>query len=161
MGSVVKFERGNGHDAEPVARTVSRKANAVWLGATRAGSGTISVGCAAPDEKPFTFATYFESGQRSDPAELLAAAHAGCFIMNLAVALRAAGYTATELSAEAVITLEPEGPGHRVSRSALTVRARAPSVTQAEFEAIACYAVHTGPISKALRAQITLDAKLI
>jgi osmotically inducible protein OsmC len=161
MDSIVKFERSNGHAAEPIARTVIRKANAAWLGTTRAGSGTVSIGCAAPDEKPFTFATYFESGRRSDPAGLLAAAHAGCFIMNLAVALRAAGYTASELSAEAVVTLEPDGANHRVSRSALTVRARAPSVTQAEFEAIAWYAVHSGPISKALRAQITLDAKLI
>jgi osmotically inducible protein OsmC len=161
MGSIVKFERSNGHAAEPIARTVIRKANAMWLGTTRAGSGTISIGGAAAGEKPFTFATYFESGQQSDPAELLAAAHAGCFIMNLAVALRAAGYSATDLSAEAVITLEPDGPGHRVSHSALTVRARVPSVTKAEFEAIAWYAVHSGPISKALRVQITLDAKLI
>jgi len=64
MGSIVKFARSNGHDAEPVARTVIRKANAVWLGAARACSGTISIGSAAPVEKPFTFATYFESGQR-------------------------------------------------------------------------------------------------
>ena len=161
MGTIVQFGRSNGHAAESIARTLVRKANAVWLGTTRAGSGTISTGGAAADEKPFTFATYFESGQRSDPTELLAAAHAGCFIMNLAVALRTAGYTATDLSAEAVITLEPDGPDHRVSRSALTVRARVPGVAQAEFEAIGWYAVHRGPISKALRAQITLDAKLI
>ena len=161
MGSIVKFERSNGHAAESIARTVIRKANAVWLGTARAGSGTISIGGAAAGEKPLTFASYFESGQRSEPTELLAAAHAGCFIMNLAAALRAAGCAATELSAEAVITLEPDGPGHRVSHSALTVRARVPRITQAEFEAIAWYAVHTGPISKALRAQITLDAKLI
>ena len=161
MGSVVKFERSNGHAAEPIARTLIRKANAVWLGTTRAGSGTISIGGATPDEKPFTFATYFESGQRSNPEELLAAAHAGCFILNLAVGLRAAGYTATELSVDSVLTLEPDGPGHRISCSALTLRARVPGVTKAEFEAIAWYAVPAGPVSKALRAQITLDAKLI
>jgi len=161
MGSIVKFARSNGHDAEPVARTVIRKANAVWLGTARACSGTISIGSAAPVEKPFTFATYFESGQRSDPEELLAAAHVGCFIMNLAVLLRTAGYKATDLSAEAVLTLEPDGPGQRISCSALTVRARVPGITKAEFDAIAWYAVHAGTISKVLRAQITLDAKLI
>lgn len=161
MGSVVKFDRGNGHHAEPVARTVIRKANAVWLGNARACSGTISIGHAAPDDKPFTFATYFESGQRSDPEELLAAAHVGCFVMNLAVSLRAAGYTATELSAEAVLTFEPDGPGRRISCSALSVRARVPGVTKSEFDAIAWYAVHAGTISKALRSQIMLDAKLI
>jgi osmotically inducible protein OsmC len=161
MGSVVKFNRGNGHDSEPVARTVIRKANAVWRGTTRAGSGTISIGGAAPDEKPFTFATYFESGQRSDPEELLAAAHVGCFIVNMAVSLRAAGYKATELTAEAVLTLEPDGPGQRISCSGLSVRARVPGITKAEFDAIAWYAVHAGTISKTLRTQITLDAKLI
>jgi lipoyl-dependent peroxiredoxin len=161
MSSVMEFARSNDHDGEPVARTVIRKANAVWLGTTRAGSGTISVGGAAPDEKPFTFATYFESGQRSDPEELLAAAHVGCFIMNLAVSLRAAGYKATELSAEVVLTLEPDGSGQRISCSALTVRARIPGVSKAEFDAIAWYAVHAGTISKALRSPITLDAKLI
>ena len=161
MGSVVKFARSNGHDAQPLERTVIRKANAVWLGTTRTGSGTISIGCAATDERPFTFATYFESGQRSDPEELLAAAHVGCFIMNLGVSLRTAGYKVTELSAEAVLTLEPDGPGQRISCSALTVRARVPGVTKAEFDAIAWYAVHAGTISKALRSQITLDAQLI
>ena len=161
MGSVVKFQRGNGHDAEPVARTVIRKANAVWLGTTHSGSGTISIGGAAADEKPFTFATYFESGQRSDPEELLAAAHVSCFVMNLAVSLRTAGYKATELRADAVLTLEPDGPGHRIICSALSVRARVPGVSKAEFDAIAWYAVHAGTISKVLRAQITLDAKLI
>lgn len=161
MGSILKFERGDGRAAEPVAGSLIRKANAVWLGTTRAGSGTISIGGAAPDEKPFTFATYFESGQRSDPEELLAAAHVGCFVMNLAVSLRAAGYKATELIAEAVLTLEPDGPGQRVSCSELTVRARVPGITKAEFDAIAWYAVHAGTISKALRSQITLDARLM
>jgi osmotically inducible protein OsmC len=161
MGSILKFERGDGRAAEPVAGRLIRKANAVWLGTTRAGSGTISIGGAVPDEKPFTFATYFESGQRSDPEELLAAAHVGCFVMNLAVSLRAAGYKATELIAEAVLILEPDGPGQRVSCSKLTVRARVPGITKAEFDAIAWYAVHAGTISKALRSQITLDARLM
>ena len=161
MGSILKFERRNAPAAEPVAGTCIRKANALWLGTTRAGSGTISIAGAVGDEKPLSFAAYFESGQRSDPEELLAAAHVGCFVMNLATSLRAAGYQPTELDAQAVLTLEPDENGQSISCSELTVRARVPGVSKAEFDAIAWYAVHAGTISKALRSQITLDARLM
>ena len=92
---------------------------------------------------------------------MLAAAHAGCFTAALTFSLQAAGYTRTELSTEAVITQEPEGPGFRISCSALTLRSKVPNLTRATFDTMAWHAVNNCPISKVLRTQIRLDAKLL
>ncbi|MHB8531076.1 MAG: OsmC family peroxiredoxin, partial [Caulobacteraceae bacterium] len=92
--------------------------------------------------------------------ELIAAAHAGCFTMALAFQLQAAGYTPSELSTEAAVTLEPEGAGFRISRSALTLSAEVPGLDQARFDELAANAEKTCPVSKALKAEITLDATL-
>ena len=95
------------------------------------------------------------------PEELLAAAHAGCFTMALAFGLQAGGYTATELTTEAAVTLEPEGQGFRISRSALTLRGKVPNLDEAAFVRMAGDAEKNCPVSKVLNAAITLDAKLI
>jgi osmotically inducible protein OsmC len=92
---------------------------------------------------------------------LIAATHAGCFTMALAFQLQAAGFTPTELSTEAAVTLEPEGQGFRISRSALTLRAQVPKLDEAAFTRIAGDAEKNCPVSKALNAAITLDAKLV
>ena len=91
---------------------------------------------------------------------LLAAAHASSFLMNLALGLQAAGYSPRELSAEAVVTLEPDGPGVRIGCSALRLRAKVPGLARRAFEALAWHAERTCPVSKALNAQVTLDARL-
>jgi len=138
-----------------------RKAKAVWRGTGRTGNGDLSTDSGVLAETPYYFRTRFENEKGTNPEELLAAAHAGCFTMALAFRMQAAGYTPTELNTDAAITLEPEGQGFRVSRSALTLRAQVPNLDEAEFARLASDAEKTCPISKVLNAEITLDAKLI
>lgn len=137
-----------------------RKARAIWHGTGRDGNGHLSTDSGVLAETPYSFRTRFESERGTNPEELIAAAHAGCFTMALAFGLQAAGYTPAELSTEAAVTLEPEGQGFRISRSALTLRARVPNLDQTAFEKIAGDAEKNCPVSKVLNAAITLDAKL-
>ena len=111
-------------------------------------------------ETPYSFRTRFENKKGTNPEELIAAAHAGCFTMALAFQLQGAGFTPTELSTEAAVSLEPEGQGFRITRSALTLRANVPNLDQAAFDKMAGEAEKNCPVSKVLNAQITLDAKL-
>jgi lipoyl-dependent peroxiredoxin len=138
-----------------------RKAKAVWRGAGRDGSGNLSTDSGVLAETPYSFRTRFENEKGTNPEELIAAAHAGCFTMALAFQLQAAGFTPTELSTEAAVTLEPEGQGFRISQSALTLRAQVPKLDEAAFTRIASDAEKNCPVSKALNAAITLDAKLV
>jgi len=111
-------------------------------------------------QTPYSYKTRFESDKGTNPEELIAAAHAGCFTMALAFQLQAAGYTPTELSTEAAVSIEPEGQGFRINRSALTLRGSVPNLDQARFSELAGAAEKSCPVSKVLNAQITLDAKL-
>ena len=138
-----------------------RKAKAVWRGAGRDGSGDLSTDSGVLAKTPYSFKTRFENEKGTNPEELIAAAHAGCFTMALAFQLQAAGFTPTELSTEAAVTLEPEGQGFRISQSALTLRAQVPKLDEAAFTRIASEAEKNCPVSKALNAAITLDAKLV
>lgn len=137
-----------------------RKAKAVWRGTGRAGNGQLSTGSGVLAETPYSFRTRFENEKGTNPEELIAAAHAGCFTMALAFQLQGAGFTPTELSTEAAVSLEPEGQGFRITRSALTLRANVPNLDQAAFDKMAGEAEKNCPVSKVLNAQITLDAKL-
>jgi lipoyl-dependent peroxiredoxin len=138
-----------------------RKAKAVWHGTGRDGSGDLSTDSGVLAKTPYSFKTRFESEKGTNPEELIAAAHAGCFTMALAFQLQGAGYTPTELSTEAAVSLEPEGKGFRIARSALTLRAQVPNLSEAAFNQMARDAELNCPISKVLKAEITLDAKLI
>jgi lipoyl-dependent peroxiredoxin len=138
-----------------------RKAKAVWRGTGRAGNGTLSTDSGVLAEIPYSFRTRFENEKGTNPEELIAAAHAGCFTMALAFGLQGAGFTPTELTTEAAVTLEPEGQGFRISRSALTLRAQVPNLDQAAFARLAGEAEKNCPVSKVLNAAITLDAKLV
>jgi osmotically inducible protein OsmC len=138
-----------------------RKAKAVWHGTGRAGSGTLSSDSGVLAETPYSFKTRFENEKGTNPEELIAAAHAGCFTMALAFQMQAAGLTPTELATEAAITLEQEGQGFKISKSALTLRAKVPNLDQAAFAKMAGEAEKNCPVSKVLKAEITLDAKLI
>jgi lipoyl-dependent peroxiredoxin len=102
-----------------------RKARAVWHGTGRAGDGKLSSDSGVLDQTRYSFRTRFENEKGTNPEELIAAAHAGCFTMSLAFVLQGAGLTPTELNTEAAVTLEPDGQGFRISRSALTLRAGA------------------------------------
>ena len=137
-----------------------RKAKAVWRGTGRDGSGVLSTDSGVLAETPYSFKTRFESEKGTNPEELIAAAHAGCFTMALAFRLQRAGYTPTELSTEAAVTLEQDDAGFRISRSALTLRAQVPNLDEAAFARMANDAEKNCPVSKVLKAEITLDAKV-
>jgi lipoyl-dependent peroxiredoxin len=138
-----------------------RRAKAVWRGTGRAGNGSLSTDSGVLADTPYSCRTRFENEKGTNPEELSAAAHAGCFTMALAFGLQAAGFTPTELTTEAAVTLEPEGQGFRISRSALTLRAQVPNLDEAAFVRIAGDAEKNCPVSRVLNAAITLDAKLI
>jgi lipoyl-dependent peroxiredoxin len=116
-----------------------RKAKAVWRGTGRAGGGNLSTDSGALAETPYSFKTRFEN---------VKAAHAGCFTMALAFGLQGAGYIPTELGTEAAVTLDPEGQGFRISRSALTLRGRVPNLDEATFARMAGDAEKNCPVSK-------------
>lgn len=138
-----------------------RKAKAVWRGTGRDGKGNLSTDSGVLAETPYSFRTRFENEKGTNPEELIAAAHAGCFTMALAFQLQSAGHTPTELNTEAAVTLESEGQGFRISRSALTLRAQVPNIDAATFNRLASDAEKNCPVSKLLKAEITLDAKLV
>jgi osmotically inducible protein OsmC len=138
-----------------------RKAKAVWRGTGRAGTGELSTDSGVLAETPYSFKTRFENEKGTNPEELIAAAHAGCFTMALAFQLQGAGFTPTELATEAAVSLDPEGQGFRISRSALTLRASVPNLDEATFIRLAGLAEKNCPVSKVLNAEITLDAKLV
>src|SRR3954465_15100304 len=138
-----------------------RKARAVWRGTGKDGKGELTTDSGVLSSTPFSFKTRFESEKGTNPEELIAAAHAGCFTMALAFQLQGAGFTPTELSTEAAVTLEQEGQGFRISRSALTLRAQVPNLDEAAFARMAGEAEKNCPVSKVLNAEITLDAKLM
>jgi osmotically inducible protein OsmC len=138
-----------------------RKARAVWRGTGRDGDGDISTDSGVLEETPYSYKTRFENEKGTNPEELLAAAHAGCFTMALAFQLQAKGYEPTELNTEAAVSLEPEGQGFTITRSALTLRASVPGLDGATFNELADLAEKNCPLSKVMRAEITLDAKLV
>jgi osmotically inducible protein OsmC len=137
-----------------------RKAHAAWRGTGRDGAGDLTTDSGVLSQTPYSYKTRFESERGTNPEELLAAAHAGCFTMALAFALQQAGYTPTELLTEAAVSLDPEGAGFRVSRSALSVRADVPGLDKATFDELAAGAEKNCPVSKLFKAEITLDAVL-
>ena len=137
-----------------------RKAKAVWRGTGRDGSGGLSTDSGVLAETPYSFKTRFDCEKGTNPEELIAAAHAGCFTMALAFRLQRAGYTPTELSTEAAVTLEQDDAGFRISRSALTLRAQVPNLDDDAFARMASDAEKNCPVSKILKTEITLDAKL-
>jgi osmotically inducible protein OsmC len=110
---------------------------------------------------PYSFKTRFENEKGTNPEELIAAAHAGCFTMALAFQLQKAGYTPVELGTDAAVSLDPDGEGFRITRSALTLRAKVPNLAEGLFAELTRDAELNCPVSKLLKAEITLDAKLI
>ncbi len=137
-----------------------RKAKALWQGTGRDGSGQLTSDSGVLNQTPYSFRTRFEEVRGTNPEELIAAAHAGCFTMALAFMLQSAGFKPDELATEAAVTLVADGAGFRISRSALTLRARVPGLDQATFARLAQDAEKNCPVSKVLNAEITLDAAL-
>jgi osmotically inducible protein OsmC len=138
-----------------------RKGQAVWRGTGRDGEGALTTESGVLHDTPYSFRTRFESQPGTNPEELIAAAHAGCFTMALAFALQTAGVTPTELATEAAVSLDKDEAGFKISRSALTVRASVPGIDAETFARIAGEAEKNCPVSKVLNAEITLSATLV
>jgi osmotically inducible protein OsmC len=139
---------------------MKRSASAVWNGGLKDGKGTISTQSGVLTDSQYSFGTRFEEGKGTNPEELIAAAHAGCFSMALSAQLGNAGQTAERIQTEATVTLEKTDAGFTVTAVHLKVRAKVPGVTPPDFEK-AAQAAKTGcPISRLLNANITMETKL-
>jgi osmotically inducible protein OsmC len=137
-----------------------RKAHAQWRGTGRDGDGDLTTDSGVLSQTAYSYKTRFENARGTNPEELLAAAHAGCFTMALAFQLQTAGYTPGQLDTEAAVSLDAENGGFRITRSALTLVADVPGLDQETFARLAETAEKTCPVSRVLNAEITLDARL-
>lgn len=139
---------------------MKRSASAVWNGGLKDGRGSISTHSGVLSDTQYSFGTRFEEGKGTNPEELIAAAHAGCFSMALSAQLETAGKKAERIQTEAVVTLEKTDAGFTVTAVHLKVRAKVPGATPPDFQAAADNAKNGCPISRLLKAQITMEAKL-
>ena len=139
---------------------MKRSASAVWTGDLRSGKGTISTESGVLSDTQYSFKTRFEHGTGTNPEELIGAAHAGCFSMALSVELQKAGLIAERIATKADVTLEQKVGGFSITAVHLTLHAKVPGASQADFDEATKAAKEGCPVSKLLRAEITLDATL-
>jgi osmotically inducible protein OsmC len=140
--------------------TMRRKASAVWNGGLKDGKGTISTDSGVLSETQYSFSTRFEDGQGTNPEELIAAAHAGCFSMALSGQLGQAGLTAESIRTTATVRLEKTDAGFTITSVHLDVTAKVPGADQQAFEKAANNAKAGCPVSRVLNAEITMEARL-
>jgi osmotically inducible protein OsmC len=140
--------------------TMKRKASAVWQGGLKDGKGTISTDSGVLSNTQYSFATRFEMGIGTNPEELIAAAHAGCFSMALSGQLGNAGLVPESINTTTTVTLEKTEAGFTVTEVHLDVRAKIPGASQESFETAANNAKTGCPISRLLNTKITMEAKL-
>jgi len=139
---------------------MKRTASAVWTGNLKEGKGSVSTAGGALRETPYGFSSRFENGAGTNPEELIAAAHAGCFTMATSAALGRAGFTADRLATEATVTLEQVQGNWTITTIHLKMDARVPGISKEKFAEIAGDAKANCPVSRLLKADITLDANL-
>lgn len=139
---------------------MKRKASAVWQGGLKDGKGTISTDSGVLSNTQYSFSTRFEDGIGTNPEELIAAAHAGCFTMALSGQLGGAGLVAESLNTTATVTMEKTDAGFTVTNVHLDVTAKIPGASQEAFDTAANNAKKGCPISRLLNTEITMDAKL-
>jgi len=139
---------------------MQRKASAQWRGGLKDGKGTVSTASGALKSTPYSFSTRFEEQPGTNPEELIAAAHAGCFSMALSGQLGGAGMTADSIDTTATLTMEKLDAGWTVTKIHLDVTAKIPNADKAKFDEAANKAKAGCPISRLLKAEITMDAKL-
>ena len=140
---------------------MKKSGSAHWSGSIKEGQGTISTQTGVLREAPYGFKSRFEDGPGTNPEELLGAAHAACYSMALSLGLGEAGLTAESIDTKAVVTLDKDGDGFTISAVQLTCEARVPGADKAAFDRIAEATKQGCPVSKVLKAKITLDAKLL
>jgi osmotically inducible protein OsmC len=141
--------------------TIKRRGSATWKGGIKDGKGSISTESGALSAYPYGFASRFEGQRGSNPEELIAAAHASCFTMALSLILGESKLTAEQMDTTAEVTLEKLDSGFAVTSVHLILRAKIPGADRATFEQLAAKAKAGCPVSKVLRADITLDAALV
>ena len=139
---------------------MKRSANAKWQGDLKTGTGSISTDSGVLTDANYSFSTRFENGKGTNPEELLAAAHAGCFTMALSNQLATAGLTAESLATKCTITVEKLDTGFSITSSHLELKARVPGATKEAFDAATQAAKAGCPVSKLYNTAITLDAVL-
>jgi osmotically inducible protein OsmC len=139
---------------------MKRKASAVWQGGLKDGKGTISTESGVLSNTQYSFSTRFENGTGTNPEELIGAAHAGCFSMALSGQLAQAGLTAEKIETTATVTMDKTDAGFTVTAVHLDVSARIPGASQDAFEKAARNAKEGCPISRLLKADITMEARL-
>lgn len=139
---------------------MKKSASAHWSGGIKDGKGTISTETGVLREAPYGFKSRFEDGPGTNPEELIAAAHAGCYTMALSLGLGNAGLTADSIDTSAAVTLDKDGDGFSITAVHLTCKAKVPGADAATFEQIAQATKLGCPVSKVLKATITLDAQL-
>ena len=144
-----------------MALKINRTASAHWTGGLKDGKGAISLESGAMKDYPYGFAARFEGQKGTNPEELLGAAHAGCFTMALSLILGEAKFTAEQMDTTAKVTLEQVDGGFAITAVHLTLKAKIPGVDQATFEELTGKAKAGCPLSKVLKANITLDASLV
>ncbi len=139
---------------------MQRKASAVWKGGLKDGKGAVSSASGVLSNTPYSFTTRFENTPGTNPEELIAAAHAACFSMALSAQLGGANLTPSSIETSATLTMEKLEPGWTITAVHLDVVARVPGADAATFQKVAEAAKSGCPVSKVLKANITMDAKL-
>jgi osmotically inducible protein OsmC len=140
--------------------SIRREASAQWQGAGKDGKGTLTTQSGTLRDTPYSFHTRFEDGAGTNPEELIAAAHAGCFSMALAFQLSGAGHPPQELRTTAKLRMDQDGAGFKIAAITLSLKARVPGISRDEFQRLADAAKAGCPVSKVLNAEITLEAEL-
>ena len=141
---------------------MDRSASAVWRGSLKEGSGVISTQSNTLNNAQYSFSTRFENGVGTNPEELIAAAHAGCFTMALSMQLSSANMPPDELNTTATVTMEHTDDGPTITKIKLVTKARVPNADKDKFEELAEKAKAGCPISRLLKAaEISLDAQLV
>lgn len=134
--------------------------SAAWQGGVKDGKGAISTKSGALQDYPYGFASRFEGRPGTNPEELIGAAHAGCFTMALSLMLTEAGLTAERMDTTADVTLDKVADGYAITAVHLTLKAKIPGADQAKFDELTAKAKAGCPVSKLLKAEVTLDATL-
>lgn len=139
---------------------MKRHGEAQWNGGLKDGNGSVSTESGTLNHTPYSFTTRFEEGRGTNPEELIAAAHAGCFSMAFAAQLEKEGFKADSIGTTATVTLEKSEEGFSIAAIHLHVTAKVPRIEQSEFNQIAHNAKEGCPVSKLMNATITMDATL-
>ena len=140
---------------------MQRTASAHWSGGLKDGKGTVSTQSGALSQTQYSFSTRFENGVGTNPEELIAAAHAGCFSMALSAQLGSAGMTAESIDTRATLTLDKTDAGFTITASHLDVKVKIPGADRAKFDEAAHSAEKNCPVSRVLNARITMNAELV